>query len=193
MKEIVFASHNKHKIEEIKKILGEKYLVKGLDDIGCFEEIPETGSELFENAEIKANWVKEKYSFDCFADDTGLEVEALDGAPGVYSARYAGENASYQDNCLKLLEEMNGKENRKAKFKTVICLKLNNETYFFEGIINGQILTEQRGEGGFGYDPVFLPDNYDLTLAEMTAEQKNSISHRALATKKLSEFLKTTP
>lgn len=193
MKEIVFASHNKHKIKEIKKILGEKYLVKGLDDIGCFEDIPETGSELFENAEIKANWVKEKYSFDCFADDTGLEVEALGGAPGVYSARYAGENASYQDNCLKLLKEMSGMENRRARFKTVICLKLNNETYFFEGIINGKILTEQIGEGGFGYDPVFLPDNYDLTLAEMTAEQKNSISHRALATKKLSEFLKTNP
>lgn len=189
MKEFVFTSHNKDKLAEIRKIFGEGFTIKGLDDIGCFEEIPETAETLKGNAEIKAMYVKEKYNYDCFADDTGLEVEALGGAPGVYSARFAGEDATYEDNCNKLVSEMKDKQNRNAKFTTVICLVRGDEKFYFEGNIHGKILKENKGSGGFGYDPVFLPNGHYETLAEMSSEKKNSISHRYNAVKKLVEFM----
>jgi XTP/dITP diphosphohydrolase len=190
MKEIVFATNNKHKLAEVSAMLGDDYKVVSLNEIGCFDDIPETADTLKGNALQKAEWVKERYGYDCFADDTGLEVEALGGAPGVYSARYAGENVTYADNNRKLLQEMKGKTNRNAAFKTVICLILNGETHFFEGEVRGRIIEENRGTTGFGYDPLFIPDGYDVTFAEMGAELKNKISHRARATAALVEFLK---
>jgi XTP/dITP diphosphohydrolase len=190
MKEIVFATNNQHKLEEVRAMLGDSYKVVSLKEIGCFDDIPETADTLKGNALQKAEWVKERYGYDCFADDTGLEVEALGGAPGVYSARYAGENVTYADNNRKLLQEMKGKTNRNAAFKTVICLILNGETHFFEGEVRGRIIEENRGTTGFGYDPVFIPEGYDVTFAEMGAELKNKISHRARATAALVKFLK---
>ena len=172
MKEIVFATNNKHKLAEVSAMLGDDYKVVSLNEIGCFDDIPETADTLKGNALQKAEWVKERYGYDCFADDTGLEVEALGGAPGVYSARYAGENVTYADNNRKLLHEMKGKSNRNAAFKTVICLILNGETHFFEGEVRGRIIEENRGTTGFGYDPLFIPDGYDVTFAEMGAELK---------------------
>jgi XTP/dITP diphosphohydrolase len=189
MEKLVFATNNAHKLDEVKKILANQFEILSLKEISCFDEIPETSDTLEGNAEQKANWVLEKYGYDCFADDTGLEVEALDGAPGVYSARYAGENCSYQDNCLKLLKETEGKENRKAKFRTVICLKLNGQTHFFDGAIDGIIIDHQRGTNGFGYDPVFEAEGTGKTLAEMDDAEKNSMSHRYRATAKLAKFL----
>lgn len=188
MKKLVFATHNLHKLEEIRNIL-KKFEVVGLRDIGCHEDIVEDADDLQGNARIKADFVTNRFHLDCFADDTGLEVEALDGAPGVYSARYAGEGCSYHDNVVKLLEAMKGIENRKARFRTVIALNLNGEQYFFEGIVNGKILTEEHGEGGFGYDPIFQPDGFEESFAEMNMETKNRISHRGRATAKLIEFL----
>jgi len=190
MKEIVFATNNQHKLEEVRAMLGDSYKVVSLKEIGCFDDIPETADTLKGNALQKAEWVKERYGYDCFADDTGLEVEALGGAPGVFSARYAGENVTYADNNRKLLQEMKGKTNRNAAFKTVICLILNGETHFFEGEVRGRIIEENRGTTGFGYDPLFIPEGYDVTFAEMGAELKNKISHRARATAALVEFLK---
>jgi XTP/dITP diphosphohydrolase len=190
MKEIVFATNNQHKLEEVRAMLGDSYKVVSLKEIGCFDDIPETADTLKGNALQKAEWVKERYGYDCFADDTGLEVEALGGAPGVYSARYAGENVTYADNNRKLLQEMKGKTNRNAAFKTVICLILNGETHFFEGEVRGRIIEENRGTTGFGYDPVFIPEGYDVTFAEMGAELKNKISHRARATAALVKFIK---
>lgn len=191
MKEIIFATNNQHKLKEIRDILQNNYKIISLKELGFTGEIPETGNTLKENASQKAHFIYKKYGINCFADDTGLEVEALNGAPGVYSARYAGNNASYQDNVNKLLRELNGNTNRKAIFKTVISLILDDKEYFFEGKVNGTITTEKYGNKGFGYDPVFLPDGYDKTFAEMPPELKNKISHRGKATGKLVEFLKT--
>lgn len=189
MKRIVFATHNLHKLEEIREIL-KNYEVVGLPDIGCSEEIVEDADNLQGNAKIKADFVTSNYHLDCIADDTGLEVEALGGAPGVYSARYAGEGCSYHDNVVKLLKAMEGIENRKARFRTVIALNINGEQYFFEGIVNGKILTEEHGTGGFGYDPIFQPDGFEESFSEMGLEEKNKISHRGRATAKLVDFLK---
>ena len=187
--EIVFATHNQHKTEEVRAILGADYRILNLPELGC-PDIPETADTLKGNALQKAQYVADHYGRNCFADDTGLEVLALDGRPGVYSARYAGEGCSYQDNVLKLLGEMQGVTDRRACFKTVIALILNGKTYFFEGRVDGIILPEQRGTDGFGYDPVFLPDGYEQTFAEMSPATKNSISHRGRAIQQLAAFLK---
>ena len=186
---LVFATNNSHKLDEIRKIAGDCFEILSLNDINCHADIPETENTFDANAFIKAKYVKENFGYDCFADDTGLEVEALNGAPGVYSARYAGEDCNPQNNMHKLLEEMKGATNRKAAFKTVIALILDNETYYFEGKIDGRIIEEKRGEHGFGYDPIFIPDGYDETFAELGEETKNTISHRALATQQLLKFL----
>lgn len=189
MKKIVFATNNKHKLEEIRKITNGTLQILSLSDIHCTEEIEENGVTLEENALLKARFVKEKYGYDCFADDTGLEVEALDGAPGVYSARYAGEACNPVDNMRKLLTVLQGVENRNARFRTVIALLIDGEEHLFEGIVKGKIIEEKRGKAGFGYDPVFMPDEYKQTFAELGNEVKNQISHRALATRKLAVFL----
>lgn len=189
MKKIVFATNNKHKLDEIRKITDGSLQILGLADIHCEDEIEETGTTLEENALLKARYVKEKYGYDCFADDTGLEVEALGGAPGVYSSRYAGEACNPADNMAKLLHELAGVKNRNARFRTVITLLIGDEMHFFEGVVNGQIIEEQRGEAGFGYDPVFVPEGKDQTFAELGNDVKNQISHRALATYQLAQFL----
>lgn len=189
MKKIVFATNNAHKLKEIREITNGKIEILSLADIDSHDEIEEPGETLEENALIKARFVKEKYGFDCFADDTGLEVEALNNAPGVYSARYAGEACRPEDNMRKLLSELQGETNRKARFRTVIALLFEGKEYFFEGEIQGQIIEEKKGNEGFGYDPVFQPDGYDKTFAELGEEQKNKISHRALAVNKLVDFL----
>ena len=190
MKQIVFATNNKNKLREIREIMSDLYEVLSLDDIGCHEEIVEDAETIEGNVKIKADFVTNKYHVDCFADDTGLEVEALNGAPGVYSARYAGEHCSYQDNVNKMLNAMRGKTNRKAAFRTVIALNLDGKSYTFEGRCDGQIIESQRGTDGFGYDPIFMPDGFNQTFAEMSHEEKNAISHRGRATKKLIAFLK---
>ncbi len=186
--ELIFATHNVHKAEEVRAILGSNYHIKSLHEIGC-PDIPETADTLKGNALQKAQYVFDHYHVNCFADDTGLEVEALDGRPGVYSARYAGEGCTYQDNVLKMLEEMRGVTNRKASFKTIIALILDGKQYFFEGRVDGEILTEQRGSDGFGYDPIFKPLGFRQTYAEMSAMSKNTISHRARAMQQLKTFL----
>lgn len=190
MKQIVFATNNKNKLREIREIMNDLYEVLSLDDIGCHEEIVEDAETIEGNAKIKADFVTNKYHVDCFADDTGLEVEALNGAPGVYSARYAGEHCSYQDNVNKMLNAMKGKTNRKAAFRTVIALNLDGKSYSFEGRCDGQIVESQRGTDGFGYDPIFMPDGFNQTFAEMSHEEKNAISHRGRATQKLIDFLR---
>ena len=186
---IVFASNNKNKIYEIQSMLPESIQIVSLESIGCLEEIPETSETIEGNAILKANYVTQKYGFDCFADDTGLEVEALNGEPGVYSARYAGEQRNVDDNMDKLLEELLDKTNRNAQFKTVIALNLKGKQYLFEGIASGEITLEKKGTGGFGYDPIFKPNGYENTFAELSLEVKNEISHRGKATKALLEFL----
>ena len=188
--ELIFATHNQHKTEEAREIAASFIQIKNLKDIGCFEEIPETADTLPGNALQKARYVQEHFHVNCFADDTGLEVEVLDGRPGVYSARYAGEHCSYQDNVDKLLREMKGMTNRRACFKTVIALILDGKEYLFEGRVDGRIIEDQRGMSGFGYDPVFLPDGFDRTFAEMSEEEKNGISHRGRAIRKMMDFLK---
>jgi len=190
MKKIVFATNNKHKLEEIRNILNDDFEILSLLDIGFNEDIPETGVTLSENAAQKSYAIFNRYNIDCFSDDTGLEVVELDGQPGVYSARYAGEGCSFEDNVNKLLRELHGKENRNAAFSTVISLIIDGQEYQFEGRIEGQITKDKYGKGGFGYDPIFKPNGYDITFAEMDADTKNKISHRALATKKLIAFLK---
>lgn len=197
MKTLVFASNNAHKLEEIRAILGNKFDVKSLKDIGCNVDIPETGTTFRENALQKARYVKEHFGFDCFADDSGLQVEALGGEPGVYSARYAVKNgrqvtAGNKDdaNMDVLLEKLAGEENRKACFRTCIALIYEGGTHFFDGVVEGHIITEKRGDGGFGYDPLFVPDGYEKTFAEMGNEVKNNISHRARAVAQLAEFLR---
>jgi len=189
MKKIVFATNNKHKLDEIRKISEGKLEILSLNDINCRTDIPETGTTLEENALIKARFVKDNFGYDCFADDTGLEVKALDGAPGVYSARYAGEDCRAEDNIRKLLTNLEGISDRRAAFRTVVALLIGDEQYFFEGAIHGKIIDEKRGESGFGYDPVFVPDGYEQTFAELGEDIKNNISHRAIATIKLIRFL----
>lgn len=186
---LVFASNNVHKLKEAKEILGSEFEIVSLAEIGCHDDIPETAETLEGNALIKAHWVKDKYGFDCFADDTGLMVDALDGRPGVYTARYAGEHCSFQDNVNKMLQEMEGKENRKATFATVIALIQGDKTYTFEGKVEGFIATEQHGTEGFGYDPIFIPAETGICFAEMSAEAKNAISHRGRAMRKFADFL----
>jgi len=189
MKKIVFATNNLHKLSEIQGILKNQFEVLSLKDIGFNEDIPETGITLSENASQKSYAIFNRFKIDCFSDDTGLEVDALEGKPGVYSARYAGEGCSFDDNVNKILSELHGNENRQAAFSTVISLLLDGKEYQFEGRIEGEITEVKYGNGGFGYDPVFKPNGYDITFAQMDAETKNRISHRGLATKKLVAFL----
>ena len=186
---ICFATNNKKKIEEVKAALGPEFELVSLEEIGCLEELPETGDTLDHNAFQKARYVKTHFEVDCFADDTGLEVEALDGAPGVYSGRFAGEPRSDERNIDLLLEKMEGKTNRKARFRTVIALILEGKEYQFEGIAEGEILNKRVGEKGFGYDPVFKPTGFDRTFAELSLEEKNKISHRGKAVSSLIDFL----
>jgi len=187
---LVFASNNPNKIKEIQLLLPNTLQILSLEDICCLEDIPETAPTIEGNAIQKANYVTEKYGYPCFADDTGLEVAALDNAPGVYSARYAGEQKNADDNMAKLLDNLSDKTNRKAQFKTVICLNLNGNQHLFEGIIKGEIIHEKRGSAGFGYDPIFIPNGYSNTFAEMSMSEKSKISHRGLAVEKLVAFLK---
>ena len=189
MRTLIFATNNKHKLEEVRQVLAGKVEIKSLDEMGLSGEIPETSDTLQGNALQKATWVWERTKMDCFADDTGLEVEALDGRPGVYSARYAGEHCSFADNVNKMLDEMRDKENRKACFRTVICLIEGGKEQYFEGRVDGKILKEPYGVGGFGYDPIFMPDRYAVSFAEMPLDVKNRISHRGRAVKKLVEYL----
>ena len=187
---MVVATNNAHKLKEIAAILGQEIELLSLKDIQCFVDIPETADTLEGNARQKAMYIYENYGMDCFADDTGLEVEALGGAPGVFSARYAGEGHDSEANMQKLLKELAGKENRKAQFRTVICLMMNGKEHLFEGIVKGEIIQDKRGGEGFGYDPIFVPEGYDLTFAELGDDVKNTISHRARAVEKLCQFLK---
>lgn len=190
MKQIVFATNNPHKLEEIRQIAGTNLKILSLAEIGCHDDIPETADTLEGNALIKARYIKEKYGYDCFADDTGLEIVALGNEPGVYSARYAGEDCNPQRNMEKVLNKMAGIKERQASFRTVIALIWGNKTHLFEGSIPGEITTEKRGDAGFGYDPIFQPTGYTLTFAELGEEEKNKISHRAIATGKLLQFLR---
>ena len=187
---LVFATNNRHKLQEVRDIVGDRVEVLSLADIGCYDDIPETADTLQGNALIKARHIYEKYGFDCFADDTGLEVEALDGAPGVYSARYAGEECDSEANMRKLLENLTGKTDRNAQFRTVIALIINGEEMLFNGIVKGSIATEKKGDSGFGYDPVFVPEGHSASFAQMSSEMKNSMSHRFRATQQLSDYLK---
>ena len=191
MNKLVFATNNKHKLEELRAIVGDKYDILGLRDIGCDVDIPETATTLEGNALIKAQFVKEHYGYDCFADDTGLVVEALNGAPGVYSARYAGPECDSANNMALLLQNMADKDNRKARFRTVIALVKGDDTMLFEGIVEGAILREGAGENGFGYDPIFEPEACGLSFAQMDSASKNAISHRGRATQKLINYLKS--
>ena len=186
---LVFATNNPHKLHEIQNILGDDFEIISLKDIGCHEEIPEEQPTLEGNASQKAFYVYNNYGYNCFADDTGLEIEALNNEPGVYSARYAGEGKNPEDNMNKVLHKLAKIKNRKARFRTVISLVVNGKETQFEGIVNGRILNEKRGQGGFGYDPAFQPDGYNETFAEMGMEEKNRISHRGKAVKKLVEYL----
>ena len=188
---LVFATNNIHKLTEIRAILGPKFDLSGLNEIGCFEDIPEEQSTLEGNASQKAFYVYRRYGHNCFADDTGLEIEALNHEPGVFSARYAGEEKNPQANMDKVLERLFKIKNRKARFRTVISLVLNGVEKQFEGMVKGKILSEKKGEKGFGYDPIFLPDGYEQSFAEMDLETKNKISHRGIAVKKLVQYLKT--
>lgn len=190
IKKLVFATNNAHKLDEIRAILGDKIEVLSLKDINCDADIPETADTLEGNAALKAEYIYKNYGLDCFADDTGLEVEALGGAPGVYSARYAGgDGHDSEANMRKLLEELDGEQNRKAQFRTAICLIEQGEEHLFEGIVKGSIIEQKRGVSGFGYDPVFMPEGYEETFAEMGNAEKNKISHRARAVEKLCEYL----
>ena len=188
-KELIFATNNQHKLSEIQAIIGNSFTLKSLQQIGCTEDIPETAPTLEGNALLKARYVFDTYGKNCFADDTGLEVEALDGRPGVYSARYATDGHDFEANIDKVLSELTDSINRKARFRTVIALILDGSVYYFEGIVNGEIITERKGIKGFGYDPVFLPEGFSETFAEMPLSEKNKISHRARAVSQLVEFL----
>src|SRR5690606_13916307 len=192
MTELIFATNNTHKLEEVQAIIGDKFAIKSLADIGCHDDIPETGETFQENARQKTDYLFAKYKLDCFGDDSGLEIDALDGAPGVYSARYSGSR-DMEKNIDLVLERLKGESHRTARFKTVISLFLENKQYYFEGAIEGRIIAERRGEKGFGYDPIFIPKGYEQTFAEMSAEGKNAISHRAIAVQKLVDFLVSYP
>lgn len=187
---IVFASNNHNKVTEIRQILPTEIKILTLDDIGCTEEIPETAETIEGNALIKANYITQHYNLDCFADDSGLEVDALNGEPGVYSARYAGEHKNSDDNMSKLLNALQNSTNRNAQFKTVIALNIAGEQHLFTGIIKGEITRERSGSGGFGYDPIFQPQGYSKTFAEIPLSEKSTISHRGKAVAQLVEFLK---
>ncbi len=189
--QLCFATNNPHKLQELQQLVGNQIEIKSLQNIGCFvDDIPETGATLQANSLEKALYIKNNYSISCFADDTGLEVDALNGAPGVYSARYAGEPANSANNIKLLLQNLAGKKNRKARFRSIITLLLNEkEPIFFEGIIYGEITTQTSGNAGFGYDPIFIPNGFSCTFAEMTPEEKNSVSHRAKAVEKLVIYL----
>lgn len=189
MLELVFATNNAHKIEEVQAIIEDKFVIKSLNDIDCYDDIPETGVTFQENAQQKTDYLVNKYGLYCFGDDSGLEIDALNGEPGVYSARYSGSR-DMEKNIDLVLEKLGDNPNRTARFKTVISLYFNEQQHFFEGAIEGQIIKERKGEKGFGYDPIFIPNGYDKTFAEMSAEEKNAISHRAIAVSKLAEFLK---
>lgn len=191
MKKLVFASNNKNKIKEIQQLIPSEIQILSLEDIGCHADIPETAKTIEGNAILKADYVTQNYGYPCFADDSGLEVDCLNGAPGVYSARYAGEPKDDQKNIDKLLVTLLNETNRKANFKTVICLNLNGEQHLFTGIINGEIISEKKGTNGFGYDPIFVANGYNKTFAELTMEEKSHISHRGKAVKQLIEFLKS--
>ena len=186
---LVFASNNRHKIEEIQNLVGSSIQILSLKDIGCFEDIPETAETIEENAILKADYVTSKYGYNCFADDSGLEIAYLNGAPGVFSARFAGEQKNDQDNINKVLKELTGVQNRNANFKTVIALNLNKDQKLFTGIIDGTIVSAQKGHEGFGYDPIFQPHNYNITFAEMDQKEKSAISHRGQAVSQLLAFL----
>lgn len=190
-RKIVFATNNAHKLEEIRSLLGEQWCVLSLDDIGCKEDIEETATTFQGNAQIKADFVKNRYGYDCFADDSGLMVDALDGAPGVYSARYAGDGHDSAANTAKLLENLEGEKNRGARFVTVIALRMGDDLRFFEGKIEGTISEHPAGNGGFGYDPVFVPEGHEESFAQMSSDEKNSISHRGRAVRKLIEYFDT--
>lgn len=187
---LVFATNNKNKILEVQQMLPSTIEIISLESIGCFEEIPETAATIEENAIMKANYVTEKYGYDCFADDTGLEVEALNGEPGVFSARYAGEQRNSDDNMNKLLDALSNETNRNAQFKTVIALNLNSKNHLFTGIAKGEITLEKTGNQGFGYDPIFKPKGFEVTFAQLSLEEKGTISHRGKATEQLIAFLK---
>jgi len=189
---IVFATNILNKLAEVQKMLPESIQLLTLKDINCFEEIEETEIILEGNAKLKANYITDKFGYNCFADDTGLEVESLNGEPGVYSARYAGKENDSEKNMQKLLSELENKSNRKAQFRTAVALNLNNEQFLFEGVCKGTILIEKSGEKGFGYDPLFKPEGYNTSFAEMTSEEKNKISHRGIAIQKLVKFLNST-
>lgn len=186
---LVFATHNENKLQEVQNMLPSAIKLLSLKDINCLEDIEETETTLQGNAHLKAHYVLQNYKYDCFADDTGLEVEVLNNRPGVYSARYAGEENNAEKNMQKLLLELKGKTNRKAQFRTVISLHINEKKYLFEGVCKGEILTGKRGEAGFGYDPVFMPNGYQKSFAEMTQDEKNEVSHRGKAIQKLVNFL----
>ena len=187
---LVFATNNINKIIEVQQLLPETIEIVSLESIGCFEEIPETGNTIKENAIMKANYVTQKYGYNCFADDTGLEVDALNGEPGVFSARYAGEQCSSEDNMTKLLDTLAKTTNRKAQFKTIIALNLNGRQHLFTGIAKGEITLKKIGNQGFGYDPIFKPEGYSRTFAQLSLEEKGLISHRGKATKHLIDFFK---
>jgi len=189
MQQLVFATNNAHKLEEVADKVAGKVKLLSLNDIGCHDEIAETGTTLQANASLKSYYIYQKYNLNCFGDDSGLEIDALNGEPGVYSARYAGEHGNHQANMDKVLENMKDKTDRSARFRTVISLIWEDKEYFFEGTVNGTIRHERSGSAGFGYDPIFQPDGYDITFAEMSMAEKNSISHRAIAVGKLIEFL----
>ncbi len=189
MKQIVFATNNAHKLSEVRRIVGDKFEILSLAEIGCHDDIPETADTLEGNALIKARWVKERYGYDCFADDTGLMVDALGGAPGVLTARFAGEHCTPADNVALLLRKLNGETRRSARFSTVIALILNGKEYVMTGTVEGEISTEERGADGFGYDPIFIPEDTGLTFAQMGADAKNAISHRGRATAALIDLL----
>lgn len=187
--QLVFASNNKNKIKEIQLLVPNFIQIMSLEDIGCLEEIPETANTIEGNAILKANYVTEKYGYNCFADDSGLEIDVLNGEPGVYSARYAGEPKDDNKNIQKVLANLKDKSNRKANFKTVICLNIDGQQHLFTGIINGEIIDEKIGNNGFGYDPIFVADGYKKTFAELSIEEKSSISHRGKAVRLLVDFL----
>ena len=187
---LVFATNNLNKLKEVQEMLTNSIELLSLKDINCFDEVEETETTLEGNAKLKADYITKNFGYNCFADDTGLEVESLEGKPGVYSARYAGKPRSSENNMQKLLSELNEVDNRKAQFRTAICLNIDDQQFLFEGICRGKILTEKQGEKGFGYDPIFQPDGYNVSFAEMSSTAKNKISHRGLAIKKLVEFLK---